>query len=54
MYLSSGIVKDHSGEGTAKDIVKVVEDFLEKEKLSEQLVARDLMDNTFIMVSTGI
>ena len=39
MYLSNDTVKGHSGEGTAKDIVKVVEDFLEKEKLSEQLVA---------------
>ena len=39
MYFSNDIVKDHSGEGTAKDIVKVVEYFLEKEKLSEQLVA---------------
>ena len=32
-------MKGYSGKGTAKDIVKVVKDFLEKEKLSEQLVA---------------
>ena len=39
LYLSNTIVKEHSGKETAKSLEKVVQEFLDKEKLSEQLVA---------------